>query len=124
MPSFSGFNRFKRVISKDSQAKCFVTAPQALHIWKAPINRRLHLIQFLGPIVESLTGHGLIHLSDQLAHRNSRIGHAVREAPLIVIPGEDRHEIAIHYLSLVHVEDRGMRVMVEVDRYIGRIGVA
>ena len=52
--------------------------------------------------------------SEQLAHGNGRVGHAVREAPFIVVPGQDADEVAVDHLGLVHVEDRGMAVVVEI----------
>src|SRR5437899_6388572 len=44
--------------------------------------------------------------SDELAHGDGRIGHAVGEAPLVVIPGHHPHQRAVHDFGLVHVEDR------------------
>src|SRR5665213_1703384 len=58
--------------------------------------------------------------SDQLAHRHGGVRHAVGEAPLIVIPRHHAHEGAVHDLGLVHVEDRGARMVVEVERDVGR----
>ena len=54
--------------------------------------------------------------SDQLAEGDRGVGHAAREAPLVVVPGHDAHEGAVQHLGLVHVEDRGVRVVVEVGR--------
>src|SRR5690606_31410400 len=54
--------------------------------------------------------------SDQFAKRNGRVGHAVREAPLVVVPGQDAHEVAVEDLGLVGGEVRGVAVVVEVDR--------
>ncbi len=51
-------------------------------------------------------GHDEIGASDQLAHSDGRVGHAVGEAPLVVVPGHHPHQGAIHDLGLVHVEDR------------------
>src|ERR1700759_5683010 len=51
----------------------------------------------------------------QLAHRHGRVGHTVGEAPFIVVPRHHPHQVAVHDLGLVHVEGRGMRVVVEVD---------
>ncbi len=51
-------------------------------------------------------GHDRISVSDQLAHGDGRVGHAVREAPLVVVPGHHPHQRAVHDLGLVHVEDR------------------
>src|SRR4051794_34759928 len=63
-------------------------------------------------------------LLQQLAHRSGGIGHAIGEPPLIVVPAHHAHEGAVLHLGLVHVEGRRMRVVVEVDRDIGRGGVA
>src|SRR5580698_1187712 len=60
----------------------------------------------------------------QLAHRHGGIGHAVGEAPFVVVPGHHAHEVAVLHLGLVHVERRGVRVVVEVDRDVWCIGVA
>ena len=58
-------------------------------------------------------------VSDQLAHRHGGVRHAVGEAPLVVVPRHHAHQRAIHHLGLVHVEDRGMRIVVEVDGDVG-----
>ena len=42
--------------------------------------------------------------SDQLAHRHGGVGHAVGEAPLVVVPGEDADELAVDHLGLVEGE--------------------
>ena len=39
----------------------------------------------------------------QLAHRDGGVGHAVGEAPFVVVPGHDPDELAVHDLGLVHV---------------------
>src|ERR1700689_772821 len=62
--------------------------------------------------------------SAQLAHRDGGIDHAVGEAPFIVVPRQDPHQRAVHDFGLVGMEDRGMRIMVEVGGDIGRVGVA
>ena len=54
--------------------------------------------------------------SDQLAHRDGGVGHAVREAPFIVVPAHHAHEIAVHHLGLIEREARRRRIVVEVDR--------
>src|SRR4029077_15248910 len=59
-----------------------------------------------------------------LSHRHGGVGHAVGETPLVVIPGHHPHQRAVLHLGLVHVERRGMRVVVEVDRDVGRGCVA
>ena len=59
---------------------------------------------------------------DSLAEGDGGVGHAVREAPFIVVPGQHRHEIAVHHLGLVERDDRGMRVVVEVDRHVRMMG--
>src|SRR6202167_6804553 len=70
------------------------------------------------------SGSVIAYSSEQLAHRDRRVGHAVGEAPLVVVPGHYAHEVAVLHLGLVHVEGGGMRVVVEVDRDVRRIGVA
>ena len=62
-------------------------------------------------------------LSEQLAHRHGRVGHAVREAPLVVVPGQDTHERAVHHLGLVEVERGRVRIVVEVDGDVGLVGI-
>src|SRR3954452_20041128 len=62
--------------------------------------------------------------SDQLAHRHRGIDHTIGEAPLVVVPRQHRHHRAVHDLGLVHVEDRGPRVVVEVGRDVGLLGIA
>src|SRR5262245_8062470 len=62
--------------------------------------------------------------SAELAHGDGGVAHAVGEAPLVVVPAHDPHEGATLDLGLVHVEHRGMRVMVEVGRHVRRIGPA
>ena len=52
--------------------------------------------------------------SDQLAHRHRGVDHAVGKAPLVVVPRHHAHERAVHDLGLVHVEDRRVRIVVEV----------
>ena len=42
----------------------------------------------------------------ELAHRHGGIGHAVGEAPFVVVPAHDPDERAVHDLGLVHVEGR------------------
>src|SRR5580692_1038335 len=42
--------------------------------------------------------------SDQLAHRDGGVGHAVGEAPFIVVPAQNAHEIAVHHFCLVERE--------------------
>src|SRR5450631_694215 len=62
--------------------------------------------------------------SEQLPHRHRGVGHAVGETPFIVVPGHHPHERAVLHLGLVHVERGGMRIVVEVDRDVGRGGIA
>src|SRR5262245_15271018 len=54
--------------------------------------------------------------SDELGHRHCGVRHAVGEAPLVVVPGQDRNHRAVHDLGLVEGDGRGMRIVVEVDR--------
>src|SRR5712664_1251930 len=65
-----------------------------------------------------------INLSEQLPHRHGGVGHTVGEAPFIVVPRHHPHQRAVLHLGLVHVERGGMRIVVEVDRDIGRGGIA
>ena len=67
---------------------------------------------------------GRVIAYEQLAHGNGRVAHPVGEAPLIVVPGQDAHQGAFDHLGLVHVEGRGIGVVVEVDGDIGLQGVA
>ena len=62
--------------------------------------------------------------SDQLAHRDRRVGHAVGEAPFVVVPGQHAHERAVDHLGLVEMEDRRAVVVVEVGRDIRLVGIA
>ena len=50
--------------------------------------------------------------------------HAVGETPFIVVPGHHPHQRAVLHLGLVHVEGGRVRIVVEVDRDVGRGGVA
>src|SRR5205814_7596756 len=61
-------------------------------------------------------------VSDDLGHGGGSVGHAVGEAPFVVVPAHDAHQRAVHDLGLVHVEDRGMGIVVEVDRDVGTPG--
>src|SRR4029078_1682823 len=45
-------------------------------------------------------------ISNVLAHGDGGVGHAVGEAPFIVIPGKHAHQVGVHHLGLVHVESR------------------
>jgi hypothetical protein len=67
-------------------------------------------------------GHIQSHL-DEFTHRNGCVAHAIGEAPFIIIPGQDRAECAIHNFGLIHVENRGMRIMVEINRDVFLGGV-
>src|SRR5689334_8411422 len=51
-----------------------------------------------------------------LGPRDGRIEHAVREAPLVVVPRADLHERAVDDLGQRGIKRRGMRIVVEVDR--------
>src|SRR5690606_16416199 len=52
--------------------------------------------------------------SAELAHRHRGVGHAVGKAPFVVVPGQHAHEPALDHLSLLQVEGRARRVVVEV----------
>ena len=60
----------------------------------------------------------------EFRHHERGVAHAGREAPFIVIPGQDRDEIAVHDLGLVEVEDRRAVVMDEIARDVGLVGEA
>src|SRR5271155_2855840 len=60
----------------------------------------------------------------ELAHRHRGVDHAVGEAPFIVVPRHHPHQGAVHHLGLVHVEDRGVRIVVEIGRNVGSVGIA
>lgn len=61
--------------------------------------------------------------SDRLGEGDCRVGHAVGEAPFVVVPGEDTDEVAFHDLGLVEREDRRVAVVVEVagDERLGSV---
>src|SRR5437870_4080549 len=48
---------------------------------------------------------------------HSGVEHAIREAPLVVVPRAHLHERAFDHLGERGVERRGMRIVVEVDRH-------
>src|SRR5689334_4916647 len=52
--------------------------------------------------------------SDQLAHGDGGVAHAVREAPLVVVPGDNADKGAGDHLGLVEGDDRRARIVVEV----------
>jgi hypothetical protein len=64
------------------------------------------------------------HVLNQFCHSDSRVRHPVGEAPLVVIPGQHRHHRTVHDLGLIHMEDRGVRIVVEVDGDVLVFGVA
>src|SRR5580698_8388886 len=45
------------------------------------------------------------------------VEHAVGKTPFIVVPGADLHERALDYLGERRIVDRGVRVVVEIDRH-------
>src|SRR5690606_25686753 len=59
----------------------------------------------------------------QLRERERRVEHAVREAPLVVVPRADLHEALALNLRERRVVDRGGRVVIEVDRDQRLLGV-
>ena len=60
----------------------------------------------------------------QLAHRAGRIDHAVREAPLVVVPAEHAHQLAFEHRGLEAVDGRAVGIVVEIDRDQRLVGVA
>src|SRR5262245_39012584 len=55
-------------------------------------------------------------LESFLDEQPQQIDAPVRVAPLVVVPREDLHEIAVHHFRVRRVDDRGVRVALEVDR--------
>ena len=51
----------------------------------------------------------------RVVERDGGIQHAIREAPLIVVPRANLDERALHDLGQTGVVSRGCRVMIEVD---------
>src|SRR4029077_139253 len=62
--------------------------------------------------------------SAELAHRYRGVDHAIGETPFIVVPRHDANQRAVDHLGLVHVKDRGMRIVVEVAGDVRRLGIA
>src|ERR1700761_5457932 len=58
-----------------------------------------------------------------LRPRQGRVEHAVGEAPLVVIPREHLHQRAVDDLRQRGIEDRRVRIMVEIARYQRRLVV-
>src|SRR5690242_16166351 len=56
-------------------------------------------------------------ISPKPAEMDGDVDHAVGEAPLVVVPGEDAAEPLVDDLGLGHIEGRAVRVVVEVDRH-------
>src|SRR5580765_8716472 len=52
-----------------------------------------------------------------LDHQPEQVDAAVRVAPLVVVPRENFHEVAVHHLRVRGVDDRRMRVALEIDRH-------
>src|SRR5206468_1638000 len=72
--------------------------------------------------MDALMRTGRLMPSDDLRHGGGGIGHAIGEAPFVVIPAHDAHQRSFYDLGLVHMEDRGMGIAVEIDRHIGAPG--
>src|SRR5580698_7519843 len=62
--------------------------------------------------------------SGEFPHRDRGIDHAVGEPPLVVVPRHYANQRAVHHLGLIHVEDRGVRIVIEVAGDVGGLGVA
>ena len=73
-------------------------SPIPAGIFQANKNRQDRSCRFL-------CGSGVL---DGLRECDGRVRHTVGEAPLVVVPGQDAHELAFHDLRLVDREDRGM----------------
>src|SRR6185295_4823610 len=61
------------------------------------------------------------HPSSEPAEIGGDLDHAVREAPLVVVPREDANKALVEHLGLGHVEGRAVRVVVEIDRHGRRL---
>src|SRR5947207_15958721 len=64
------------------------------------------------PIVETVEGSAPI----ARRHVTNQVLHPVREAPLVVVPGEDLGQVAVDHLGERGVDDGRVRVAAEVDR--------
>src|SRR6516165_12177102 len=62
--------------------------------------------------------------SAELAHRHRGVDHTVGETPLIVVPRYDADQRAVDDLGLIHVEDRGMRIVIKIAGDVRGLGVA
>ena len=69
------------------------------------------------PIAKSSMIRSLLHQQPQ------QIDAAVRVAPLVVVPRQHLHEVAVHHLGVRRVDDRRVRVALEVDRHELFVGV-
>ena len=56
------------------------------------------------------------HLQPLLAEEAQQVDAAARIAPLVVVPRQDLHEVAVHDAGVRRVEDRRVGVAAEVDR--------
>src|SRR5438477_331508 len=63
-------------------------------------------------------------LLQQFPHRDGRVRHPVGKAPFIVVPRHHPHQRAVLHFGLIHMEGGRMRIVIEVDRDVGRGGVA
>src|SRR5687768_12893955 len=54
--------------------------------------------------------------SDQPGHRAGGVDHPVREAPFVVVPGDDPDQLALEHGGLEAVDGRAGGAMVVVDR--------
>ena len=62
--------------------------------------------------------------SAQLGHRRGGVDHAVRKAPFIVVPADHADQLAFEHRGLEAVDGRARRIVVEVDRDQGLVGVS
>src|SRR3972149_1815013 len=79
---------------------------------RRPLRSRSAIDSFptVSPRLAAVGSHALLHDQSQQVHAT------VRVAPLVVVPGADLHEIAIHHLRVRRVDNRRMGVALEVDR--------
>src|SRR5579863_9485741 len=82
--------RPERLSRRGQNIEALIAAPQTADVWEAPFKELHQVVQFW---IARLVAHTAS--SNQLAHRHGGVGHAVREAPFVVVPGEHAHQRAV-----------------------------
>src|SRR6516164_6901023 len=59
--------------------------------------------------------------SAELAHCHRGIDHPIGEAPLVIVPRHHAHQRAVDHLGLIDMEDRRVRIVVEIGGDVGRL---